>query len=169
MAFEILLARPGNEKIALAFARNLERLGVAARVRTVDPAQYRSRRNTWDFDMLIHHWGTSLSPGNEQAFYWGTEAAGQEGSRNYPGVRSPVVDALIDRMTRVRGRAAFVDAVRAMDRVLLRGHYFVPLYHRNEDYVAWWDRFGRPEITPLYGVMAESWWEDPAKAAALRR
>ena len=169
MAFEILLARPGNEKIALAFARNLERLGVAARVRTVDPAQYRSRRNAWDFDMLIHHWGTSLSPGNEQAFYWGTEAAGQEGARNYPGVRSPVVDALIDRMTRVRGRAAFVDAVRAMDRVLLRGHYFVPLYHRNEDYVAWWDRFGRPESTPLYGVMAESWWEDPAKAAALRR
>ena len=169
MAFEILLARPGNEKIALAFARNLERLGVAARVRTVDPAQYRSRRNAWDFDMLIHHWGASLSPGNEQAFYWGTEAAGQEGSRNYPGVRSPVVDALIDRMTRVRGRAAFVDAVRAMDRVLLRGHYFVPLYHRNEDYVAWWDRFGRPEVTPLYGVMAESWWEDPAKAAALRR
>ena len=169
MAFEILLARPGNEKIALAFARNLERLGAAARVRTVDPAQYRNRRNAWDFDMLIHHWGVSLSPGNEQAFYWGTAAAGQEGTRNYPGVRSPVVDGLIGRMTRARGRGAFVDAVRAMDRVLLRGHYFVPLYHRNEDYVAWWDKFGRPEATPLYGVMVETWWEDPAKAAALRR
>ena len=169
MAFEILLARAGNEKIALAFARSLERLGAAARVRTVDPAQYRNRRNAWDFDMLIHHWGVSLSPGNEQAFYWGTAAAGQEGTRNYPGVRSPVVDALIGRMTRARGHEAFVDAVRAMDRVLLRGHYFVPLYHRNEDYVAWWDKFGRPEATPLYGVMVETWWEDPAKAAALRR
>ena len=169
MAFEILLALPGNEKIALAFARNLERLGVAARVRTVDPAQYRNRRNAYDFDMLIHHWATSLSPGNEQAFYWGTEAAGQEGARNYAGVRSPVVDALIDRMTGARSREAFVDAVRAMDRVLLWGRYFVPLHHRNEDYVAWWDKFGRPEATPLYGVMVESWWEDPAKAAALRR
>ena len=72
-------------------------------------------------------------------------------------------------MTGARSREAFVDAVRAMDRVLLWGRYFVPLHHRNEDYVAWWDKFGRPEVTPLYGVMVESWWEDPAKAAALRR
>lgn len=169
MAFEILLALPGNEKIALAFARGLERLGAEVRVRTVDAAQYRNRRNAWDFDMLIHHWRTSLSPGNEQAFYWGTAAAGQEGARNYPGVRDPIVDEFIGRMTRVRGRAAFVDAVRAMDRVLLRGHYFVPLYHRNEDYVAWWDKFGRPEAVPLYGFTTDAWWEDPAKAAALRR
>ena len=169
MAFEILLVLPGDEKLALAFARNLERLGVAARVRTVDAAQYQNRRNTYDFDMLIYHWGMSLSPGNEQAFYWGTAAAGQEGARNYPGVRSPVVDALIGRMTHVRGREAFVDTVRAMDRVLLWGHYFVPLHHRNEDYVAYWDKLGRPEVTPLYGVVVESWWEDPVKAAALRR
>ncbi len=169
MAFEILLVRPGNEKIALAFARNLERLGVEVRVRTVDTAQYQFRRNVYDFDMLVYRWGMSLSPGNEQAFYWGTAAAGQEGTRNYPGVRDPVVDELIVRMTNVRGREAFVDTIRAMDRVLLWGHYFVPLYHRNDDYVAWWDAFGRPETTPLYGVVLESWWHDPVKAAALRR
>ena len=169
MAFEILLVRPGNEKIALAFARNLERLGVEARVRTVDTAQYQNRRNGYDFDMLIYRWGMSLSPGNEQAFYWGAAAAGQEGTRNYPGVRDPVVDSLIKRMTNVRSREEFVDTIRAMDRVLLWGHYFVPLYHRNDDYVAYWDKFGRPEATPLYGVVVEAWWEDAVKVVALRR
>ncbi len=169
MAFEILLVRPGNEKIALGYARNLERLGVEARVRTVDTAQYQNRRNVYDFDMLIYRWGMSLSPGNEQAFYWGSSAAGEDGTRNYPGVRDPVVDSLIKRMTYVRAREDFVDTIRAMDRVLLWGHYFVPLYHRNDDHVAYWDKFGRPEVTPLYGVVVEAWWEDPAKAAALRR
>ena len=169
MAFEILLVHPGNEKIALAFARNLERLGVEARVRTVDTAQYQNRRNVYDFDMLIYRWGMSLSPGNEQAFYWGAAAAGQEGTRNYPGVRDPVVDSLIKRMTNVRSREEFVDTIRAMDRVLLWGHYFVPLYHRNDDYVAYWDKFGWPEVTPLYGAVVEAWWEDAVKAAALRR
>ena len=169
MAFEILLVRPGNEKIALSLARNLERLGVDARVRTVDTAQYQNRRNVYDFDMLIYRWGMSLSPGNEQAFYWGSQAADEEGTRNYPGVRDPVVDSLIKRMTNVRGRGDFVDTIRAMDRVLLWGHYFVPLYHRNDDYVAYWDRFGRPEVNSLYGVVVETWWEDPAKAAALGR
>ena len=169
MAFEILLVRPGNEKIALSYARNLERLGVDARVRTVDTAQYQNRRNVYDFDMLIYRWGMSLSPGNEQAFYWGSQAADEEGTRNYPGVRDPVVDSLIKRMTNVRGRGDFVDTIRAMDRVLLWGHYFVPLYHRNDDYVAYWDKFGRPEVNSLYGVVVETWWEDPAKAAALGR
>ena len=169
MAFEILLVRPGNEKIALSYARNLERLGVEVGIRTVDTAQFQYRRNVYDFDMLIYRWGMSLSPGNEQAFYWGTAAAEEDGTRNYPGVRDPVVDELIDRMTDVRGREAFVDTIRAMDRMLLWGHYFVPLYHRNDDYVAYWDKFGRPEVTPLYGAVVETWWEDPAKAASLRR
>ena len=169
MAFEILLVRPGNEKIALEFARSLERLGAEARVRTVDTAQYQNRRNAYDFDMLIYRWGVSLSPGNEQAFYWGSSAADEEGTRNYPGVRDPVVDSLVKRMTNVRAREDFVDTIRAMDRVLLWGHYFVPLYHRNDDHVAWWDKFDRPEVTPLYGTVVETWWEDSAKAARLRR
>ena len=169
MEFEILLVRPGDEKIALNYVRNLERLGVAARVRTVDTAQYQNRRTGYDFDMLIYRWGMSLSPGNEQAFYWGTAAADQEGTRNYPGIRDPAVDHLIRHMTNVRSREDFVDTIRAMDRVLLWGHYFVPLYHRNDDYVAFWDRFGRPEVTSLYGVVIESWWEDAARSAALGR
>ena len=164
MAFEILLVDPANEKIALAFARNLRRLGVEARVRTVDTPQFQNRRNTYDFDMIVYRWGMSLSPGNEQAFYWGSKAAGQEGTRNYPGIRNPAVDSLIKRMTEAREREVFVDVVRAMDRVLLWGHHFVPLYYLQGDRVAYWNRFGRPKVTPLYGLVIDAWWEDPAKA-----
>ncbi|MDE0176577.1 MAG: extracellular solute-binding protein [Defluviicoccus sp.] len=168
MAFEILLVDPANEKIALAFARNLRRLGAAARVRTVDTSQYQYRRNTYDFDMIVYRWGMSLSPGNEQAFYWGSKAAGQEGTRNYPGIRNPAVDRLIERMTEARGREVFVDIVRAMDRVLLWGHHFVPLYHLRGDRVAYWNRFGRPGVTPLYGLVIDAWWEDPTRAGVNR-
>ena len=167
LAFEILLVNPGNEKIGLAYARNLKRLGVEAKVRTVDTAQYQYRRNVYDFDMIIYRWGMSLSPGNEQAFYWGMEAADQEGTRNYPGIRDPAVDALIAKMTEARERGDFVDVVRAMDRVLMWGHYMIPLYHLNDDRFAYWDKFGRPEYTPVYGAVLDAWWEESGKAEAL--
>ena len=159
LTFEILLVDPRNEKIALAFARNLERLGADVTVRTVDTPQYQYRLNTYDFDVIMYRWGVSLSPGNEQAYYWGSDAASQEGTRNYAGVRNAAVDALIERMTRERERDAFVNTVRALDRVLLWGHHFVPLFHLNEDRVARWDRFGRPAVTPLYGIVTETWWD----------
>ncbi|MEE9301510.1 MAG: extracellular solute-binding protein, partial [Alphaproteobacteria bacterium] len=166
LAFEILLDSPTNEKIALTFARNLERLGIDANVRTVDSAQYIFLRRTYDYDMIINRWGVSLSPGNEQAFYWGSEAADQEGTRNYMGVKSAAVDALIKRITAAPNREGLVTAIRALDRVLLAGHYIVPLYHLSEDRVAYWDRLGRPDVTPIYGRVFETWWEDPVKAAA---
>ena len=169
LAFEILLVNPGNEKIALNFTRNLKRLGVEAKVRTVDTAQYQYRRNVYDFDMLIYRWGMSLSPGNEQAFYWGAAAADEEGTRNYPGIKDPVVDTLIAQMTEARERSDFVDVVRAMDRVLMWGHYMIPLYHLNDDRYAYWDKYGRPEVTPVYGAVLDAWWEEPDKAAALDR
>ena len=169
MAFEILLVNPGSEKIGLALARNLKRLGVETKVRTVDTAQYQYRRNVYDFDMIIYRWGMSLSPGNEQAFYWGADSADQEGTRNYPGIRDPVIDALIARMTEARAREDFVDVVRAMDRVLMWGHYLIPLYHLNDDRFAYWDKYGRPEVTPLYGAVLDTWWEEPGKAEALDR
>ena len=169
MTFEILLVNPGNEKIGLAFARNLKRLGVEAKIRTVDTAQYQYRRNTYDFDMIIYRWGMSLSPGNEQAFYWGADAADEEGTRNYPGIRDPVVDDLIARMTEARSREDFVDVVRAMDRVLMWGHYLIPLYHLNDDRYAYWDKLGRPEFIPVYGAVLDTWWIDPGRADALDR
>ena len=169
MSFEILLVRPDNEKIALAFADNLERLGIEARVRTVDSAQYQERRSNFDFDMIVHRWRVSLSPGNEQAFYWGSAAAEEVGSRNYAGIRDPVVDGLIEAVTAAHDRDRLVGAIRAMDRVLSWGHYVVPLYYLAEDRVAYWDAFGRPEVTPTYGYVIETWWADRAKAAALGR
>ena len=169
LAFEILLVNPGNEKIVLAFIRNLERLGVEASVRTVDSAQYQFRRNTYDFDMIFYRWGVSLSPGNEQAFYWGTEAADQEGTRNYPGIKVPVVDELIARMTQARAREDFAETIHAMDRVLMWGHYVIPLYHQNGDRYAYWNKFGRPAFTPVYGGVLETWWEEQGKAETLDR
>jgi ABC-type oligopeptide transport system substrate-binding subunit len=169
MEFEILLVSPSYEKIALAYARNLERLGITANVRTVDSAQYQARRTDFDYDMIINRWGISLSPGNEQAFYWGTQAAGEPGSRNYMGVEDRVVDALIEKVTGAADRQGLVDAMRALDRVLLAGHYLIPLYHLKNDRVAYWDRLGHPEVTPVYGFVLETWWQDPAKAARLPR
>ena len=169
MEFEILLISPSDEKIALAYARNLERLGVTATVRTVDSAQYQARRTDFDYDMIINRWGISLSPGNEQAFYWGSQAADEVGSRNYMGVRDPVVDALIEKVTGAADRRGLVEAMRALDRVLLAGHYLIPLYHLKNDRVAYWNRLGHPDVTPVYGFVLETWWQDPAKAAALPR
>lgn len=162
--FEIMLIRRGNEKLALHLARNLAKLGIEVSVRTVDTAQYQQRSNTYDFDAMIYLWDPSLSPGNEQAFYWGTEAATREGSRNYPGIQVPAIDDLVQRLSDAPGRAELVTAVRAMDRVLQWGHYVIPLFHLKADRVALWDRFGRPAATPLYGYRLETWWEDPAKA-----
>ena len=165
--FEILLIRPRNERLALTLARKLGRLGIEVAVRTVDSAQYQNRLNSYDFDMILYLWDESLSPGNEQAFYWGARAAGQEGTRNYPGIKDAAVDAMIGHIVAARGRQALIDATRALDRVLQWGHYVLPLYHLPADRLAYWNKFGRPGATPESGYRLDTWWEDPAKAAAL--
>jgi ABC-type oligopeptide transport system substrate-binding subunit len=161
--FEIMLQRRSNERLALHLARNLEKLGIDVQVRLVDSAQYQQRANTFDFDAIFHRWEPSLSPGNEQAYYWGSAAAGNPGSRNYPGIRVPAIDALIGTISDAPDRASLVAAVRAMDRVLQWGHYVIPLFHQKSDRVALWDKFGRPKRTPLYGYRLETWWAKSAK------
>jgi microcin C transport system substrate-binding protein len=156
--FEILLVRPRNERLALELTRKLARLGVTARVRTVDSAQYQYRLNTYDFDMIIYWWDESLSPGNEQAFYWGATAADTEGTRNYPGIRDPAADAMIAHIIGARDRQALIDATRALDRVLQWGHYVIPLFHTRTDRVAHWNKLGRPKSTPIYGYQLDTWW-----------
>ena len=163
----IMLQHRREERVALNFARNLERLGIAVSVDMVDPAQYQERLSSFDFDMIFYHWAQSLSPGNEQAFYWSSDAARRPGSRNYAGIGSATVDALITRLTSAKTRQDLVLATRALDRVLTWGQYVIPLYHLDADRIAYWNRFGWPERTPLYGVRLETWWEDPAKAARL--
>ena len=163
LALEILLSRRSDERLALAYAARLERLGVAVAVRTADSAEYQERIARFDYDAILYRWGQSLSPGTEQAFYWGAEAADQPGSRNYPGVRDPVVDALIGRITGARSRAELLDATRALDRVLLWGEHVLPLYYSPVDRIAHWPRFGRPPRPPLYGASpVATWWTSEA-------
>ena len=161
--FEIMLSRRGNERLALHLARNLKKLGIHVEVRLVDGAQYQQRTNTYDFDAMFHRWEPSLSPGNEQAFYWGAAAARDPGSRNYPGIQVLAIDALVGVISDASSRPSLVTAVRAMDRVLQWGHYVIPLFHQTEDRVALWDRFGRPQRTSLYGYRLETWWADTTR------
>jgi len=159
--FEILVSTKDQERLAIAFARNLKRAGIDAHVRVVDAVQYDQRRITFDFDMIQYRWDQSLSPGNEQAFYWGSAAANEEGSRNYMGVRSAAIDAMIAAMLKAVAREDFVAAVRALDRMLLSGTYVVPLFHLPDQWVARWSYIRHPAATPLSGFVPESWWRDP--------
>ena len=167
--FEILILSPSDEKIALAFQKNLEILGITMDVRTVDSSQYQARLLNYDFDMIKRYWGVSLSPGNEQQFYWGSEIGKKDGSRNYAGVDSPVVDALIEKLISAKTRKELTTAIHALDRVLLWGHYVIPLYHSNTDRIAYWDFLEYPNKIPLYGIVIESWWINQDKALELQR
>ncbi len=159
-AFEYLATTRDQERLALAFARNLKHAGIAMQVRVVDATQFERRRITFDFDMMEYRWEQSLSPGNEQSFYWGSAAADQDGSRNYMGIKSKAVDAMIAAMLSAREQADFVAATRALDRVLLSGFYVVPLFHLPQQWVAHWTRIAHPQHTSLYGYLPETWWAE---------
>jgi peptide/nickel transport system substrate-binding protein len=159
--FEIMVASRDDERLALLFGQSLKRAGIAARVRSVDAVQYDGRKLAYDFDMIENRWDQSLSPGNEQAFYWGSAAADAPGTRNYMGVKSPAVDAMIAALLKAESQADFVSSVRALDRVLISGSYVVPLFHLPAQWVARWTTIGRPEATSLYGYLPETWWRDP--------
>jgi len=161
--FEILTTTRDQERLALAFVRSLKRVGIEARVRTVDATQFERRRIAFDFDMMEYRWEQSLSPGNEQLFYWGAAAADQQGSRNYMGVKSPAVDAMIAAMLAATSRTDFVAAARALDRVLLTGFYVVPLYFPPVQWVARWTRIEHPSHTSLFGYLPETWWQKDLK------
>ena len=159
--FEILLDNPQFERIVLPFTKNLERMGITGRVRTVDNAQYQKRMETFDYDMAVVAFGESLSPGNEQREFWGSQAAGEQGSRNLMGVKNKVVDELIEDLIRAPDRASLVAHTRALDRVLQYGYYLIPHYHIAAFRVAHWDKFERPPVSPKYAVGIETWWIDP--------
>ena len=156
--FEILTTTRDQERLALAFVRNLKRAGIHAQVRNIDATQFERRRIAFDFDMMEYRWEQSLSPGNEQTFYWGAAAADQQGSRNYMGVKSPAVDAMIAEMLSAKTRENFVAATRALDRLLLSGFYVVPLYFPPKQWVARWKRIEHPSRTSLFGYLPETWW-----------
>jgi len=168
LAFDVLLADPAYERVLLPWFQNLERLGIAAGLRTVDAAQYQSRIAEFDFDAIVWRWGVSLSPGNEQWIYWGSDAARSEGSRNYAGIVDPVLDDLIARLSDARDHETLVAAARAIDRVLGWGRHVLPLYHRGTDAVARWQTVDHPATLPLYGTDITTWWyADPTRDTAL--
>jgi peptide/nickel transport system substrate-binding protein len=160
-AFEILVTTRDQERIALAFTRDLKRAGIEATVRAVDAVQFDQRRLSFDFDMIQNRWDQSLSPGNEQYFYWGSEAADNQGTRNYMGAKDPAIDAMIAAMLAARERPAFVSAVRALDRTLMSGFYAIPLFNIGEQWIARWNRIERPKATALTGYLPETWWQVP--------
>jgi microcin C transport system substrate-binding protein len=167
MRFEILLVSPSFERVVLPFTKNLERLGIEAQVRTVDTAQYQQRLDTYDFDMIVASWGQSLSPGNEQRDFGGSQAATTDGTRNYVGIRDPAIDALIDLVISAPDRDSLIHRTRALDRVLLWNHYVIPHWHISMYRVAYWDKFRAPETPPRYSLGLDTWWIDPALEASL--
>jgi peptide/nickel transport system substrate-binding protein len=165
--FEIMITARSDamdeERMALLFAGQLKRAGITVRLRPVDAVQFEARRIAFDFDMISNRWDQSLSPGNEQAFYWSSEAAGSNGSRNYMGVKSPAVDAMIDALLKSQDRAEVVAAVRALDRVLMSGFYTVPLFHPPDQWLARWTKVRHPDVTSRSGPIPETWWQEPIK------
>ncbi len=159
LAFEILVTTRDQERIALAFAGNVKRAGIEVRVRLVDAVQFDQRRLDFDFDMIPNRWDQSLSPGNEQSFYWGSRAADIQGTRNYMGARNPAIDAMIAALLAARGHDEFVSAVRALDRALMSGFYAIPVLNVGEQWIARWNRIERPAATSLSGYLPESWWQ----------
>ncbi len=159
LQFEIMTRSPDEEKVALAYKRNLGRLGIDAEIRSADDAQYQQRLQTFDYDMILGALTGSLSPGNEQWQRWGSASREAQGSFNYPGVADPAVDAMIEAMLAARKREDFVSAVRALDRILISGDYYIPLYYLPYQWVARWDRIGHPAKTSLYGYQLPTWWQ----------
>ena len=164
LAFEILVTTRDQERIALAFSRDLKRAGIEAKVRAVDAVQFDQRRLAFDFDMIQNRLDQSLSPGNEQYFYWGSEAADNKGTRNYMGAKDPAIDAMIGDMLAARDRGTFVSAVRSLDRVLMSGFYAIPIFNIQEQWVARWNRIERPQATALAGYLPETWWYRPQQS-----
>jgi len=158
LVFEILVTTRDQERIALAYQRDLKRAGIEASVRAVDPVQFDQRRLGYEFDMLQNRWDQSLSPGNEQSFYWGSQAADIPGTRNYMGAKEPAIDALIAALLEAREHPPFVSAVRALDRALMSGFYAIPVFNVQEQWIARWNRIERPAATALTGYLPETWW-----------
>ena len=162
---EILIDGDTFQSVILPYIKDLETLGVKASVRVVDSAQYKQREDKRDFDIIVDNFAQSISPGNEQRQFWGSDAADKEGSRNTAGIKNPAIDKLIDKIVFAKDRAELVAATRALDRVLLWNHYVVPHWHYPYERVAHWDIFGRPEKLPSQtSAPMQIWWIDAGKA-----
>lgn len=156
---ELLVGSKDQERLALAYQNMLRRAGVRLDIRLVDNVQFEARKQTYDYDMVPYIWDQSLSPGNEQAFYFGSAAADTPGTRNFMGLKSKAADAMIEALLAAQGKEDFVSAVRALDRVLISAQFSVPLFYTPGQWVARWRKVERPQTLALQGTLAESWWQ----------
>jgi microcin C transport system substrate-binding protein len=168
LKIEMLMFEPVMERIVAPYVKNLKLLGIDARIRNVDPAQYQQRLKNFDFDVTTQRYSMRNTPGVELRSYFGSQAADVDGSLNLAGIEDPAVDALIERVVAAKTREDMTTAARALDRVLRAGHYWVPHWYKGSNTIAYWDKFSRPETKPKYdrGIL-DTWWFDKAKAAAL--
>ncbi len=161
--FEILLRSPAFERIVFPFKDNLEKLGIQVNVRTIDTAQYQKRMETFDFDMVVQTFSQSLSPGNEQRNFWGSEAADTNGSRNVIGIKNYAVDGLIESLINAKDREELITVTKALDRVLLWNYYVIPQWHISSYRVLYWNFFDKPFIKPKYSLGFDTWWVNQKK------
>ena len=162
--FELLLVSPAFERIVLPFKDNLAKLGIDVSVRTIDSAQYQNRLDGFDFDMIVSTFSQSLSPGNEQRNFWGSDAAKTNGSRNIIGISNEVIDSLIEKVISAKDREDLIMTTRALDRVLLWNHYVIPQWHISAYRTLYWDIFDKPSVRPKYSLGTHTWWVDTDKA-----
>ena len=161
--FEILLVSPAFERIVLPFKDNLKKLGISVNVRTIDSSQYQKRLENFDFDMIVYSFRQSLSPGNEQRNFWGSDAADTNGSRNIIGIKNPLIDSLIEEVIGAKDRESLITATKALDRILLWNHYVIPQWHISSYRVLYWDIFDKPLVRPKYSLGTDTWWVDDSK------
>lgn len=165
--FEIMINGPTNEPIALHLAQNLNTIGANVTVRSVDSVQFVNRMRSFDYEVVYQSWSQSLSPGNEQRYFWGSTSAAEAGSENYAGIADPGIDALIEKIVTAPDREYLVAATKALDRVLLAHHFVVPTYVITYARTARWNRFSHPETLPEFSIgFPDIWWWDEEKAAA---
>ena len=165
--FELLLVSPAFERIVLPFKDNLAKLGIDVSVRTIDSAQYQNRLDGFDFDMIVSTFSQSLSPGNEQRNFWGSDAAKTNGSRNIIGISNEVIDSLIEKVISAKDREDLIMTTRALDRVLLWNHYVIPQWHISAYRTLYWDIFDKPSVRPKYSLGTNTWWIDADKASTI--
>ena len=167
--FELLIAYPSIERLALPLKQSLKRLGIEMSIRTVDVAQYQQRVDTFDFDMIVWSFGQSLSPGNEQRDFWHSTNADRPGSRNLIGIKEPVIDKLVELVIKAPDRKSLIARTKALDRVLLWNHYVIPHFHLQASRLVFWDIFGRPEKVAKYSSgFPSTWWLDKGKEKEVR-
>ncbi len=156
--FEIILLSPQEEKIALAYQRNLERLGIKMTIRMLDSATFQQRKINYDYDMLASYWQNSLSPGTEQMLYWSCHAANEPGRFNYSGICNADLDIHSAAIANAQTYDELLSHAHKIDQILTRNYIMIPLFYKGIDYVAHHTKIKRPQVTPLYGIVTESWW-----------